>query len=151
MSGELLSREHQQSGRTAIIADEGDSVWLYLTEPHATAIAADCWLFNRIVAPSAAALQARLGEYRAQALPPPAPADTVGPRGLRELPLEPDSVALTWSATGDAVAAWVEGELVGFIGPGDRRGHSRHLLAEGPWGAPLDLGLFLHLFPSEPG
>ena len=78
MSGELLTQEHERSGRTAIVADEGDSVWLYLTEPHAATIAADCWLFNRIAAPSAEVLHVRLDDYRARALPLPAPADTVG-------------------------------------------------------------------------
>jgi hypothetical protein len=105
---------HGRSGRTAIVADEGDSVWLYLTEPKGTAIAADCWLFNRIVAPSAAALRPRLPEYRARALPPPAPTEMIGPNALHETALMPGEVEVSWSADGHAVAAWVDGTLVGF-------------------------------------
>jgi hypothetical protein len=149
MSDALLVQQHERSGRTAIVADEGDSVWLYLTEPHLRAIAADCWLFNRVVAPPTADSEPQLSSYRAQALPPPAPSGMVGPGAVRTSLI--DSVHVEWSPDGNAVAAWAEAELIGFITPGRRRGFSRFLLAEGPWGAPLDLELYERSFPAEQG
>lgn len=66
MGDTLLVQRHERSGRTAIVADEADSVW----RP-----AADCWLFNRIDTPAQAVLRSQLDAYRARALPPAAPAD----------------------------------------------------------------------------
>jgi hypothetical protein len=73
----------------------------------------------------------------------------IGPKAQRQTPLMPADVELSWSDKGHAVAAWANRVLVGFIGPGMRRGYSRHLLAEGPWGAPLDEELFRQLFQPE--
>jgi hypothetical protein len=149
MTEELtVSDPHPSSGRTAIVADEGESVWLYLTGPDGS-IAADCWLYNRVPAPSTAALRPRLGEYRARGAPPPAPAEVVGPSAHRDAPLDPVTVTLAWSADGEAVAASVDGVLVGFIAPGVRRGYSRHLRAAGPWGSPLDGALHAELFGRD--
>jgi len=151
MSYELLALKHKRSRRTAIVTDEGDSVWLYLTEPSALTIVADCWLLNRVLTSSAQPMLPPFGDYRAQALPPPAPADVVGPNALRKGPLKPTDVDVTWSANGEAAAAWVDGELVGFIAPGERRGYSRHLQVRGPWGAPLDAELFRRFFTLDQG
>ena len=149
MSDILLVGEHEESGRRALIADEGDSVWLYLTHPGAMAIAADCWLYNRIIAPSAAQLKERAAAYRARGLPPPAPADLVGPDAVRPRhPATPD-IRFTWSRRDGGVAAWERGQLIGFIAPGHPRGFSRFLTGECPWGAPLDLELYEHMFPTE--
>lgn len=38
--GFCTSSEHADSGRAAVIADEGESVWLYLTQPGGDEIAA---------------------------------------------------------------------------------------------------------------
>ena len=151
MSGPLLVQRHEGSGRTAIVADEDDSVWLYLTRPGESAIAADCWLFNRIAAPPQDVLRSQLAAYRARALPPPAPADLVAPGGLRDGPLEDLGCRLVWSKDGNAVAARAGGELLGYIDPEQQRGCGRFLLAGGPWGTPLNLGLYEELFPGEQG
>ena len=147
MSGDLIARRHERSGRTAIVADEGDSVWLYLTAPRERRIAADCWLLNRIPAPSGDVLRSRLDHYRSQAVPPPAPAEEVGPGALRASALSAADVDLTWSQDGEAVAAWVDGQPVGYLAAGDRRGHSRHLSVAGRWGAAWDEAEFRRLFP----
>jgi hypothetical protein len=146
MSRELVAITHDHSRRTAIMADEGDAVWLYLTHPDELHIAADCWLLNRAAALPSDVLRSRFEEYRSQALPPPAPAEAVGPGSLRTGALEAADVALTWSQDGEAVAAWIDGQPVGFIGPGERRGHSRHLRLPGPWGADWDETAFRRLF-----
>ena len=145
----LATGTHAESGRRALMADEGDSVWLYLTEPGVETIHADCWLYNRVDAPSAAALKERFASYRARGLPPPAPADLVLPEALRPVHPGASEIRFVWSRDGEGVAAWERGELVGFIAPGQRRGFSRFLIGSGPWGAPLDLDLYEELFPPE--
>ena len=151
MADELaLSDPHPISRRAAVVADEGESVWLYLTAPDGS-IAADCWLYNRVPAPSTEALRPLLAEYRARRAPPPAPAEVVGPGAHRVAPLEREAVAFTWSADGEAVAASVDGVLIGFIAPGARRGYSQHLRAAGPWGSPFDADLYGTLFVRNAG
>jgi hypothetical protein len=148
---ELVALKHGGSLRTVIVTDEGDSVWLYLTHPDELRIAADCWLLNRAAALPGDVLRSRFEEYRRQALPPPAPAEAVGPDSLRTGKLEASDVAVTWSHGGEAVAVWVDGQAVGFIGPGERRGHSRHLRAPGPWGEHWDETAFRRLLLSADG
>jgi hypothetical protein len=151
MSRELVALKHDRSLRTAIVTDEGDSVWLYLTHPDELRIAADCWLLNRAAALPSDVLRSRFEEYRSQALPPPAPAEAVGPDSLRTGVLEAADVTVAWSRAGEAVAVWVDEQPVGYISPGARRGHSRHLAAAGPWGEHWDEAEFRRLFLSADG
>ena len=47
-SGNLfLSDHHAQSLRRAVVEDDGDVAFLYLTAPHLTKIAASAWIYNR--------------------------------------------------------------------------------------------------------
>jgi hypothetical protein len=151
MDETLLVEQHAPSGRKALIADEGDSVWLYLSEPHEDAIAADCWLFNRGQVRSQAELEPKLSAYRARGVPPPVPAELQRAEGahlsLNDIP----RLRVQWSVDGEAVAAWAEHVVVGFIAPGERRGYSRFLTAAGPWGVPLDWELYRRLFLGAPG
>jgi hypothetical protein len=142
----FASSTHPASGRSAMIADEGDSVWIYLTEPAGTKIAADCWLFNRIPATAGVELEARWPDYRARHKPPPAPAEVITPEACQATPLRDDEVRFVWSADGHSVAAWANGRLAGFIAGAERRGYSSNLLAECPWGRPLDPALHAQLF-----
>lgn len=147
----LASCEHAGSGRAAAIADEGDSVWLYLTEPGGTGIVADCWLFNRVPAPTAEELEPRKAEFRARSQPPPATADVTTPQAFRAAPLGDGEVRFVWSADGHSVAAWIAGQLAGFIAPAEPRGYSAHLLMACPWGQPLDPVRYAQLFPPAAG
>lgn len=148
VNGTLVVEENRPSGRTAIIADEGDSVWLYLTEPRKDAIAADCWLFNLGRPMSQADLESRFAAYRARAAPPPAPLEVLLPEAIR--PPVPDHPRLwvQWSADGEAVAACADDVVLGFIAPGERRGYSRYLSRAGPWGIPFDGELCRRLIPG---
>ena len=133
------SETHPSSGRLAIVAVERESVWLYLTDPAGTGIIADCWLANTGPALNREALKARTESYRSRDLPLPAPREvlTSGAHGGRAVPAG-SALSFRWTADGDGVAVLVEGDLWGFIPPGARRGSSRDLIVEGPWGAPLD-------------
>jgi hypothetical protein len=143
-----VSERHPDSGRTAIIADEGDSVWLYLTDADGEEVTADCWLMNRIPAPRYAKLAETDGaeRYRGEGLPPPAIAEVVAEGAFRSTPLEAARCRFTWAANGESVAAYYETVLLGFIERGEPRGFSRFLRVPSPWGEPLDLERFAQLF-----
>jgi hypothetical protein len=149
MAGTLhISERHPDSLRTAIIADEGDSVWLYLTDAGGEGVTADCWLMNRIPAPRYAQLVENEGaeRYRDEGLPPPAIAEVVAEGAFRPGPLEAAQCRFTWAANGESVAAYYETELLGFIARGEPRGFSRFLRVASPWGEPLDLARFAEVF-----
>jgi hypothetical protein len=143
--GLWVSEDHPTSGRTAVVEDAGDSVWLYLTEPGGARIVADCWLFNRVPAPDD--VDAAAGTDA----PPPAVAAVVGEGAHRPVPLDPAQVRFRWSADGESVAALVDGEPVGCIVAGRERGSSRHLRVAGPWGEPLDPALYQATFGDADG
>ena len=143
-----VSERHPDSGRTAIIADEGDSVWLYLTEASGDGVMADCWLMNRIPAPRYAELAENEGaeRYRDEGLPPPAIAEVVADGAFRPTPLEAARCRFTWAANGESVAAYYGTELLGFIARGEPRGFSRFLKVASPWGEPMDLERYSEIF-----
>jgi hypothetical protein len=143
-----LSERNPDSGRTAMIVDEGDSVWLYLTDVSGEGVTADCWLMNRIPAPRYAELAENEGaeRYRGEGLPPPAIAEVVTDGAFHPAPLEAARCRFTWAANGESVAAYYETELLGFIARGEPRGFSRFLKVASPWGEPLDLERFAKVF-----
>ena len=143
-----VSERHPGSRRTAIIADEGDSVWLYLTEANGEGVTGDCWLVNRVPAPRYADLAESEGaeRYRDEGLPPPAIAEVVAEGAFHPAPLEVARLRFAWAANGESVAAYYETELLGFIARGEPRGFSRFLRVASPWGEPLDLKRFLEVF-----
>jgi hypothetical protein len=143
-----LSERHPGSGRTALIVDEGDSVWLYLTDASGNGVTADCWLMNRIPAPRYAELAETGGaeRYRDAGQPPPAIAEVVAEGAFHAAPLEAARCRFTWAANGESVAAYYETVLLGFIARGEPRGFSRFLRVGSPWGEPLDLETYEKVF-----
>jgi len=135
----LVSEQNPLSRRCAVLADEGTSIWLYLTEPNDERPVADCWLLNTVPAPI------DLSSYRAVKGAPPATRQYAGANSEAQAP-EANAVRFQWSVDGESVAALVSSELLGFIAAGRKRGFSKHLLAEGPFGLPLDEQLYTRLF-----
>src|SRR5689334_11253603 len=119
-----LSSESAASGRSAIVADEGDSVWLYLTVADQQKIEADCWLFNCIDAFDSSEFQSRSAEYRERGEPPPETRDVVDASSKLAGELDAGRVQVQWSADGEAVAALIDGGVAGFIDAKKRRGFS---------------------------
>ena len=129
----FVSERCQRSRRSAIVSEDGHSVWLYLTAPDAGAVERDCWLFNTPVATDRSDPQ----WYRERSLPPPAPPDLVASGGIRE----PGSIrewSFEWSAAGEAVIVLADGEPLGFVALSISRGLSRFLLRSSPWGNPWE-------------
>ena len=129
----FLTSRSAASNRAAIVAEDGDSVWLYLTGPGSTRPERDCWLLNT---PSAAS-EPDPERYRSEGLPPPAPAEIIDPKGVQKAP-EPKRWNFLWSPNGDAVAVAVDDIVIGVVAVAEARGFSRHLLRSGPWGNAWD-------------
>jgi hypothetical protein len=125
-----------------VVANEGASVWLYLTERDGKKPIADCWLLNTVLPPT------ELHKYPAGKSAPPATQAYAGPDAQRPVPVE-GTVEFRWSDDGESVAVLVNGDLLGFIAEGSTRGFSKHLVASGPFGRPLDRGLYATLFKPE--
>lgn len=140
ISREILSSDTSStSQRAAIVAVEGDSIWLYLTEPGGVGIVGDCWLANTGAALSRDDLRARVDEYRLRSEPLPAPAEMIAVAAQKGFSTGTvRNLEFRWTPEGDGVAALLDGIVWGLIAPGARGGASRDLVAEGPWGAPLD-------------
>src|SRR5437773_4134181 len=121
MEALFITSPHPLSGRQAIVEESSSSAWLYLTGPGGARPIADCFLYN---------LPASGTPDRHS--PPP-----LDPRFASNLqivlPLSPEEVELVWSETGNAVAARIRGQIVGFIGLDDGRGYSRAVSQDCPW------------------
>jgi hypothetical protein len=139
-----LESDCEVSGRSAIISDEGDSVWLYLTSTSGDDFERDCWLFNK---PSAAA-EPDLEHYEAESLPPPAPAAYADAAGTRECPSE-EHFELEWSEDGESALVLLDGVPLGLVSSHEEQGMPRHLLRESGWGRPWDDALVGRLFPAR--
>lgn len=135
----LASQRSPRSGRWAVVADEGSSVWLYMTDREGTRPVADCWLLNTVPAPTS------LNEQRKRKSAPPVPVAYAAPASLGSVPDE-TTIAFEWSNDGESVAVSVSGDVLGFIAAGGTRGFSKHLVAAGPFGHPLDEELYARLF-----
>ena len=127
----LLTEQHRDTKRYAILANEGDSVWLYLTAPGDARIVADVWVANVIEAPQAMDLE----PYRSQSRPPPAPADVVGEGAQIEAPGSVDWKFL-WMEDGEGIQVILNGSPRAALLASAKRGLCRAVAVEGPWGAP---------------
>jgi hypothetical protein len=67
----FVASRSDRSSRTAVIAEEVDSIWLYLSAPGKQGPERDCWLLNTEDAPARLAAD----DYRRFGSPPPLPAD----------------------------------------------------------------------------
>ncbi len=127
MNTYIFSDKNPDSKRYAIFEDDGVSGWLYITGPDDMTFIGDCWIYNRIPAPDPIII----GAFRPG--PPPAPQGFAGPNALQALP-DWSSIRLLWSDDGNAVALLMNNLPVGFVVADDKRGVSRHLANNGPWG-----------------
>lgn len=139
----VISEPHPASTRTAIVADEGDSIWLYITEAGSADIVGACWIANAQDVPDAPDLPS----YTNQNLPPPAPAEVIHSGGSISDAHE-SRWELAWSTDGQAACLFVDGEVRGLITPSG--GYTRFLQRVCPWGKPWDDTVFGDLFGDAP-
>jgi hypothetical protein len=137
----FLANEHQGSGFVAILDDDGTSAWLYLRQCSSGMPIADAWVFNRVPAPPASAIQS----YRGR--PPPAAQGYAGDEALCPAPANHEW-SFVWSPDGKSVAVLMDGRAVACIIAGDKRGYSRNLVQDGPWGHPWSDAVYDAAFGS---
>ena len=126
------------SRREAHVAEEVDSIWLYLTLPSTKVVDTVVWLLNTPDAPRSPSQE----PYRSQHAPPPLPARLAKRGGVRIVP-GGKAWRFLWSSDGDAVAALLKDVPVGFVIAGIKRGFSRYAKPGGAaWGLPWDAQLF---------
>ncbi len=135
----FIDEQNPQSSRFAIIEDDGTSAWLYLTERDKTMPVADVWVYNRIPAPPAEDIQSYRGG------PPPAVSGYVSDSALCPSPKSHEWKFL-WSADGESVAITKDGVPVACILAGQKRGYSRELTKDGPWGKTWSDELYAKVF-----
>jgi hypothetical protein len=122
-----------------VIEDDGDSAWLYLTEPGTAKPVLDCWLYNR-----RAITRKELADWPRDR-PLPAPVELASAEALRTSPL-PEQVGIRWDQHGESVAVIIDDQVLGFIVAGRKRGYSLYLRSAGPWGEPFDQRLYDRIF-----
>ncbi len=137
--GIFLSEKNSTSCRWAIFEDDKVSGWLYLTSANEKKPVGDCWIYNRIKAPSPSEIK----NYRNG--PPPASSDFCD-SNIFVLPTDNISIIFRWSNDGNAVALIVDNISLGYIIAGNRGGYSRNLIRNGPWGNVFDEDRYREVF-----
>ncbi|MGH9238901.1 MAG: hypothetical protein ACRD3G_12750 [Vicinamibacterales bacterium] len=140
MNTDIISARSEESGRTAVVHEEIDSVWLYLSRPGETRPEVACWVLNTSDAPPVP----DFATYRGPSAPPPLPIAHV-----EGAPPDPrhGRWSLLWSRDGHAVAALLDDRPIAFIVAGQSRGYARYVKAgANPWALPWDEGSFAAAF-----
>ena len=143
MADSILAESHSPaSNRRAIVCDEGESVWFYLTDVDGQSLVADCWLFNTIAAPL------DLSGFADRDRPPPATVSFAKVGTQRPAP-RADEVAITWTLDGHGACVHVEGQVKGFIDARDGHAQCVNLTQSGPFGAEFDSAVYANRFPTS--
>ena len=138
----FIAWHSEQSGRSAEICEEIDSVWLYLSDPGAKKVSVSSWLLNTLEAPA----EPMQEPYRSQSVPPPAPAAFVESGGVLPVP-DASRWNVLWGARGEAVAALLDGRPIGMVRVGQARGFARFIRAgAAPWALPWNEPAFAGVF-----
>jgi hypothetical protein len=136
--GPFLSEQHPRSGRYAVFEDDGTTGYLYLSAPHVPRPVQDCWIYNRIPAPTSLAG----GERDA---PPPVPASHCVPSAQQSEAPDPGRLQLQWSMDGESVALLLDGLPLGLLSAAEPAGYARYLTQPCPWGRPWDEACYTRL------
>ena len=131
MEALFVGSMHPVSKRTATVEETEFCAWLYLSKKNSNELEKDAWLYNLIEAPE----RSEISNYRGAA--PPVAQDYVFLPGTVGMVKE-QNIEFRWSDDGEAVGVWIFGELHAFITPNFKRGFSRLLKRESPWGNPID-------------
>lgn len=141
----ILGVWNHTSRRHALLCNEGDSAWFYLTKPGpngpgSPGIVASAFVYNLVSPPP------KLTDVRSWAPgAPPAAEGFAGP-GAYVSNLPADGWEIHWSEDGESVALLREGEpMTMIVGPGHET-YSRHLLKEGGWGRPWSATVYHRTF-----
>lgn len=123
----MLESFNDTSGRVAVFEDDDTSAWLYLSGANDRKPIADVWVHNRISAP----LTSEIENYRGG--PPPAASEFADDSTICNDP-DAHDWTFTWSDDGDQVVLHCDDTPVALLVASDRKGWSRNLRRDGPWG-----------------
>ncbi|HBE70915.1 MAG TPA: hypothetical protein DDW52_22445 [Planctomycetaceae bacterium] len=121
------------SGNVVVFEDDGTSAWLYLLGRSDGKPISDVWVHNRVKAPNASEIK----NYRDG--PPPAASGFSDDSNICEAP-ELHDWTFVWRPDGEAVTLHRDGHPVALLLASQRRGWSRNLTRNGPWGNTWDDG-----------
>ena len=115
--------------RSVIFEDDGIVAYLYLTQPDTLAVTSHLWIYNRVEAPN----RNDLAKYRKT--PPPAP---IGYASTNSPTIIPPNCQLhfVWSTDGNAVALFMDNQLIAHLSDREERHFSLRVIHSGPWGNP---------------
>lgn len=138
----FLKEQNLISRRFCILDDDGESGWLYITEPDDRKYVADAFAYNRI----APILQSKVKEYRDG--PPPICETHASVDSQLENP-NSEQFKFIWSTDGESVALLCSAEPIAMIIGAKKYGYSKGITVDGPWGHPWDQALYNKNF-AEP-
>jgi hypothetical protein len=139
----FLSSKNSISNRWAIFKEDESSAWFYITEANQQKPIADCWVYNKVIAPKSLA---EVQKYRNS--PPPAILENVAKDYLRSDIIE-SQISFLWSKDGNSVSVLIEGYPMGYILSGEKRGYSRNLISNCAWGNVFNEEKFLLHFGDK--
>ena len=132
----FISDVHPLSKRWAILDDNGNSAWLYLTVPGEQQPEKYAFAYSPVPPVEALNIDAiQRGE-------PPILTTALASEDAVITGLDTAQVNFLWSADGESLALAYQGRLLAMIVAGSERGYSAALSREGEFGLPWDEAVF---------
>ncbi|MCH5192316.1 MAG: hypothetical protein J1F11_00035 [Oscillospiraceae bacterium] len=133
----FISDYNSESHRNLIIDEDENTVWAYLTQPFSDKIFLDCWIANKINAPSHKDIKENIDQYKNA--PPPAPVDVLVEGYVNiSMPRE-DMFKILWSTDGETVSIYMNDSLTAVINAAERQVFNKFLCVDCAWGKPLNV------------
>jgi hypothetical protein len=136
----FLTSFNATSNRHAVLEDDGQSCWLYLTEVRGQRPEKDCFVYSPIQPVEEPNLEAM-----ASGAPPVLPRDLASAVAVLVESSAKD-FSFVWSEDGESVVVMHRGTARAMIVSGERRGYSRALAKASPIGKPWDDSVFVRYF-----
>jgi hypothetical protein len=133
----FISETNTVSGLSFVFEDDGDTGWLYLLEWESQMPTGDCWVYNRIPPIPVEAVS----DYPNRGMAPPVAEGYAGDQAVIIDPVQ-DDFQWKWSADGKSIVLFRLSSPLCCIVSGNKRGYSKLLLHEGPWGNPWDQAIY---------
>ena len=134
-----LFEQNPISLRHAIVEQDDQSCWAYLTKPDSLEPVSDCWLYNTVPAPP----PSWVSDYEGG--PPPACEGVASSEALKP-GVTKEHLRCVWNPDGSAVALLLNNTPLGFLTASEPRGYSRYTLRTSPWGNHFDEQKYADLF-----
>lgn len=132
----FISDVHPLSQRWAILDDNGNSAWLYLSRPGVQQPEKDAFAYS----PVEPAAELNIDAIR-QGIPPILPRDLASDEAVIHA-MDTAQINFLWAADGESVAVAYQGRLLAMIVSGSERGYSAALARDGEFGLPWDEAVF---------